>query len=771
MEVVVCYCQKCNLELGQFKNSWNGIGKAYSSPVYPMLTPANGFEAVGPVFQGSSRSLIENSFLQDLVCRRCRTSVGLRCDNAPQGHMLSRDQLILALPKLSVISNATGDPAKISTLQSFSLTLDGLGKPSVSRRAATVQPAVSRKSMSTAPASNGESSVSGSMLPPINQPSFDFSNFKSWVHDSITTQQKDIDRVSGALNRIEGEIQVFREFMKETRIELKKNEQFQTSQNADLNTVSQIKTEVEVLTQKVYSLDQLENHRGVSGVSLSKDIEIIISDMTKVNDKAYEVDDVKEDLQDVKDQLRIAHDMAAQNSTDLYTNKIAKTEVNDLRDEVKELKTRLKFIEHIVETALPAYSEEEATQENLNQSESLVPKVEILVRDGEAARPRRNSHSLGSSATRPESHSSVTGIGADERFKSLKRRYQETGDTLLMTQVDSTLEPSILVKRRKVSGIESTRPSSFQDNARLKPPHPEFIEIPSSEYDGSPDRNALEQASELTSTNYLNGLASKIALNDTDPSKTNLPERRTRRASLRRVVSANSLTRSTATEMETIPDLQPGRRQSGTFDTRRRDSNGVLMTPAGKMDGRSLRRLKKHVTSGEIETLPNFHETRPGENIFPANLHTSPPSSSNSRPIKSSSNNCIRSSEKHIEHETVLPSIERDEDEIEVLPRFSKAPLASPFPDSFPATSLPTKQLEIKSMRIPSTVDSGSKYVCTGCNRKYATPGGLINHKKHTSCEQRPTHNDIGDSQTQKNRRAKIAARERLVQATLEREI
>ncbi|KAH6670463.1 hypothetical protein B0J14DRAFT_565224 [Halenospora varia] len=721
MDVVVCYCQKCNLELAQFKNSWNGIGKAYSSPVYPMLPPVNGFEAVGPVFPGSPGSSIESSFLQDLVCRRCRTSVGLRCDSAPQGHMLSRfcssrslanqqqltinrDQLILALPKMNVISDATGDPAKISTLQNFSLTLDGPGKPSVSRRAATVQPAAARKSMSMAPPTNGESAANGSILPPTNQPSFDLSSFKSWTQDSINTQQKDIDRVSGALNRIEVEMQVFREFIKETRMELKKNEQFQISQDVDRNAVGQIKTEVEELAQKVHDLGQQGEQRGMSGVSLSKDIEIIISDMVKVYDKAYEVEDVKEDLRDVKNQLRVAHDVATQNSADLRANNIAETEVNDLRDEVKELKTRLKFVEHAVQTALPAYSGGGSSQQSLNQSEKRVPRVEILVSDGEATWPRRNSHSLRSPATVSKKHFSAAGIRADESFQPLKRKHQDTEDTPLIAQGGDTSEASLPIKKRKVSGVEVARPSSRQDNTRLKAPRREVIEILSSEHGGSPDLDAPKEANKLNNTKIRNNLASKVALNDTDPSRTNLPERRTRRASLRRVVSINGLTTSAATEPEAFPVPKPRRRQSDAFDARRRDSNGLLLTPAGKVDGRSLRRLKNLVANGEDNGSLGSYVNEPAKSLFPTSVSTKPLSSSNSQPTKLSNSNGVRTSGKSTEHETVLPSIERDEDEIEAQPQQSKAPPAYPFPDSLPATSLSTKQPESKTTRISSAV-------------------------------------------------------------------
>jgi hypothetical protein len=60
MEEVVCSCLKCEAELGRFKNSWNGIGSTYYSPVYPPVTYINGFETTGDVNQAALGSLVEN---------------------------------------------------------------------------------------------------------------------------------------------------------------------------------------------------------------------------------------------------------------------------------------------------------------------------------------------------------------------------------------------------------------------------------------------------------------------------------------------------------------------------------------------------------------------------------------------------------------------------------------------------------------------------------------------------------------------------------------
>jgi hypothetical protein len=109
MEIVVCHCLKCKAELGRFRNSWNGIGNTYFSPVRAPLS-VDGFEGTGDIYEAAQGSQIEDrygcsrqhnfstkpadvilcSLLQDLACRKCQSVLGLRCDSAPNGHLLQQ---------------------------------------------------------------------------------------------------------------------------------------------------------------------------------------------------------------------------------------------------------------------------------------------------------------------------------------------------------------------------------------------------------------------------------------------------------------------------------------------------------------------------------------------------------------------------------------------------------------------------------------------------------------------------------------------------------
>jgi hypothetical protein len=48
------------LELGCFKNSWNGIGSSYFSPIYAPVTYINGFEAIGDIHKAATGTQVEN---------------------------------------------------------------------------------------------------------------------------------------------------------------------------------------------------------------------------------------------------------------------------------------------------------------------------------------------------------------------------------------------------------------------------------------------------------------------------------------------------------------------------------------------------------------------------------------------------------------------------------------------------------------------------------------------------------------------------------------
>ena len=162
MEEVVCFCLKCNAELATFQNSFNGIGSTYFSPREPPTGNVYGFEATGDIYQAASGSQVENSVLQDLACKKCETVLGLRCDNAPEGHMLRKHQLLLRLAHMSVLYTKSRLKAYTSVNERFALTFPSTKRQATPRRASSDQ--LSQASVTSG--LNGFKNDEGNMLPP-----------------------------------------------------------------------------------------------------------------------------------------------------------------------------------------------------------------------------------------------------------------------------------------------------------------------------------------------------------------------------------------------------------------------------------------------------------------------------------------------------------------------------------------------------------------------------------------------------------------------------
>jgi hypothetical protein len=223
---------------------------------------------------------------------------------------------------MSVILEGLGRQAKISVLKTFPLTKEKT-KISQSRRASTAQPIVRPKPAHLQGASQRTPSVkSRPSLPPSltrqseppkplaqeTVPLSELTSLKSWAENAITGQQRDIDQISGTLERIEKGMQSFKEFMEEIRTELASNRQVQNhASEEDL-----------VLVRK--ALDglrlQIESDRAETKSSLtqnaelsSQKLEIIVRNLQRVSAKANEVDSLKIEIEQLKARLHRTEDV------------------------------------------------------------------------------------------------------------------------------------------------------------------------------------------------------------------------------------------------------------------------------------------------------------------------------------------------------------------------------------------------------------------------------------------------------------------------------
>ncbi|CAL3966263.1 unnamed protein product [Diplocarpon coronariae] len=304
METVVASCIQCKSELGRFWNSWNGIGNTYHRPIYPPVS-VNGLESTGLIYNGAEDSAVEYSQLQDIACEKCRTVVGLRCDNAPAGHLLKKNQLIMRLTSMSVISMQTGQKAKILVLKTFPLKTTSVKKHLGARRDSTCRPDSHIPSPGVGSIPAGSQSVVARIpaagarsLAPLNVPVADIVKFKNWAEDAISTQQADIERISGTVNRIERDMRSLKDFMLEMRNERSSNKEIPTI--LDERNVQALQGDLDLLRQQV---EQKSETLLLSSTNLLEKTELISQEVEIIGRKAYEVDDLRSQLELIKGQV------------------------------------------------------------------------------------------------------------------------------------------------------------------------------------------------------------------------------------------------------------------------------------------------------------------------------------------------------------------------------------------------------------------------------------------------------------------------------------
>jgi hypothetical protein len=143
---------------------------------------------------------------------------------------LLRNQLILRLGEMKVVSEHSGENATIVVEEKIPLLPPGVKKPSAARRTASVQPHPRAGSLAV----HGNSQSKNNEMPPPpakENPGTNLARFTTWAEGAIYDQQKDIDRIGGAVARIEKDMRSFKEFMAEVRAELAANRETRKTQD------------------------------------------------------------------------------------------------------------------------------------------------------------------------------------------------------------------------------------------------------------------------------------------------------------------------------------------------------------------------------------------------------------------------------------------------------------------------------------------------------------------------------------------------------------
>ncbi|TQS36528.1 hypothetical protein Golomagni_03016 [Golovinomyces magnicellulatus] len=317
MEVVICYCLNCKTELGRFRNAWNGIGNTYFSPIYNIVT-STGLETTGDVYEAAHGSSIRFSLLRDVACSRCGVVLGLRCDTAPENHILKQDQLILRLKEMFIISERSGQSVNASVLKTISLKEDGNTDTSTLSRIAPVH-SFSRPHDPSIDSNNREYDETGDealgireahkLLQIRQSPQFvtvkeikclsvEVENFKNWARDLILNQQKDIERLSGTISGIEKEMQSIKNLL----LEVKNESKFCHRNKKYANELVDMRDEIKQVSGKLDQKKDAPDWTKTAGL-LARNLKTVASDVKNLSVKAEEVNGLKLNLEELAGRL------------------------------------------------------------------------------------------------------------------------------------------------------------------------------------------------------------------------------------------------------------------------------------------------------------------------------------------------------------------------------------------------------------------------------------------------------------------------------------
>jgi prefoldin subunit 5 len=226
---------------------------------------------------------------------------------------LPRDQLILRVAGMSIVSEDTGRKASLRVRRKFSL---------IGQQTTTVETRDIRgRSPSLIPIrpeyQYGHCPPEATMIVP--KPNIDplpeLLQFADWAKSAIEGQKRDIDRINSIISRMDEDMQSFKDYMTETVAEIRQDQ----AASAGAKPWERMSRDVKILQEEVGQVRMdLENRPGQGctgghdeGVSLSvEELDVLTSSITKISQKVNEVESLKLELQFMKTRLKRFEDVS-----------------------------------------------------------------------------------------------------------------------------------------------------------------------------------------------------------------------------------------------------------------------------------------------------------------------------------------------------------------------------------------------------------------------------------------------------------------------------
>jgi hypothetical protein len=608
-----------------------------------------------------------------------------------------------------VISESTGFNANINVEKKIPLTQENPKKSSSSRRASTLNPTPRRKSMNYDENTNIQSQMRDTR-PPATLESKQSDIFESpfWARDTIESQKGDINRISETLRTVQREMSSFQTFMNDVRLEMQQGRKARESYQEDRNVLRKLVQDVNRLEQKVMEKDNPAEGESNTVESLRQDMDVVISDLQRIMDKACEVDDVKEGLYGFVDRF---------NGFEESTNNALATipdlsAIGDIKKMLISMQAQVGIIDQGIQTTNNRISSmtDRAQPKAPKRSEVRVPRVEIFIPTIE-----KSVEHFSTNKERPQ----TTDAGGDVQTTASKRKRAEADSEIDLV---NNSQPELQRKKRRQSGRANLGHQGELDGNQLRydPTKARAVEVL------PPEANKSLSGPDHKKTASTDARTSKKATVQT-PAREILPpikarpnpplaEPSTRRVSLRKVASTNNLTAST-------PDVQ-----ELSSKERRTTIPGHLLNSNGEIDGRSLRRKTNTNDTSILPLQPTITTpvtiTRPLSSSKPTSskpTSSKPTRTTTTQPIVSKTTSTPRAS-----HDSVLPSIEREHHKAdpEPLQRVTRRSEAN-YLTKTATTPKPSDTGPFKTTSTATRSTGKQTYQCTTCESVFAFPGGL----------------------------------------------
>lgn len=212
---------------------------------------------------------------------------------------------------MSIISESSGKVAKVSVLKKIPLKDDKrINTPSHSKSLSQPSnnvltpslPSTARKIADACENEDGRHEIQNIASPekssdleiPSDMKTFavQVEKFKNWAEEIVSSQQKDIARITGAVFRVENDLQALKDLMREINGNLKNSHQ---NIEYEKNLV-EIRNEVKRMSEKIHQKEEISDWNEAASL-LARNLNAIAGDVKYLNSQVEEVDTLSSNLE------------------------------------------------------------------------------------------------------------------------------------------------------------------------------------------------------------------------------------------------------------------------------------------------------------------------------------------------------------------------------------------------------------------------------------------------------------------------------------------